>query len=211
AHPGDETEEPVQSLNYDPYYLDDPELKTGKHRTVISLPSFLGSVIQYARPSDLKLELNEHFRQSHPEIDPTMTLSKIRNAKTKLIAIGESCDLELSSVAKAFCYFEKLILKNLVTKSNRKLVAATKVNEPKGSGYGRLLEMIEKHLGISSKDVRDHEFAIFASLEFNLYPPKREFMPHFERIFLTTDYNNIQEYLGDSAFFLEVGDARDAS
>jgi hypothetical protein len=44
------TEQPITSSGvvgvngtpvvYDPEFLDDPELKTGKHRTVLSLPSF---------------------------------------------------------------------------------------------------------------------------------------------------------------------------
>lgn len=70
-----------------------------------------GSIIQYARPADLKLELNDHFRQTHPEIDPTITLSKIRSVKTRLLAVGQELDLEISSIAKSFAYFEKLVLK----------------------------------------------------------------------------------------------------
>jgi hypothetical protein len=38
-------------------------------------------------------------------------------------------------------------------------------------------------LDVDSEEVHDHEFAVFADLEFNLYIPRREFMPHFEQIF----------------------------
>jgi hypothetical protein len=99
-----------------------------------------GSVIQYTRPSDLKRELNEHFRSRHPTIDPSITLSKIRKVKTDLLAISEELDLEISTVALAYAYFEKLILKgsrkgkesnsisteantSYVTKENRKMIA----------------------------------------------------------------------------------------
>ncbi len=71
----------------------------------------MGSVIPYFRPSDLKRELNEKFRQKHPDIDPTLTLSQIRKVKENLIDAAFDVNLELSSVAKAYAYFEKLILK----------------------------------------------------------------------------------------------------
>ncbi|KAG0003883.1 CDK5 and ABL1 enzyme substrate 1 [Entomortierella chlamydospora] len=195
------------SSSYDPYYLDDPELKTGKNRTVISLACYMGSVIQYTRPSDLKRELNEHFRSRHPTIDPSITLSKIRKVKTDLLAISEELDLEISTTALAFAYFEKLVMKgnwkgkdssNLssestsspVTKENRKLIAcvclllAYKVNEPKrpSGDFGVLMKQMTKYMDVAPKDIKEHEFQVFSLLEFNLYLPRQEFLPHFERI-----------------------------
>ena len=38
------------------------------------------------RPSDLKRESNIRFRQLHPDVDPTLTLSQIRKVKLKLLA-----------------------------------------------------------------------------------------------------------------------------
>ena len=105
--------------------LDDPELRTGKHRTVIALPCYMGSVIQYTRPTDLKQELNDQFRQKHPDLDPSLTLSKIRNLKAALLEIGQEEDLELISMACAYVYFEKLVLKRHVTKLNRRLIGGT--------------------------------------------------------------------------------------
>ncbi|KAG0022008.1 CDK5 and ABL1 enzyme substrate 1 [Entomortierella chlamydospora] len=189
------------SSSYDPYYLDDPELKTGKNRTVISLACYMGSVIQYTRPSDLKRELNEHFRSRHPTIDPSITLSKIRKVKTDLLAISEELDLEISTTALAFAYFEKLVMKgnwkgkdssNLssestsspVTKENRKLIASYKVNEPKrpSGDFGVLMKQMTKYMDVAPKDIKEHEFQVFSLLEFNLYLPRQEFLPHFERI-----------------------------
>lgn len=60
---------------------------------------------------------------------------------------------------------------------------------------------MDDELDVDSKEIHEHEFAVFADLEFNLYVPKREFMPHFERIFSHLEHKSIQEYLGRSTFF----------
>lgn len=67
------------------------------------------------RPSDLKREMNEQFRLNHPEISVEMTLSKIRAIKLHLLEIGKSVDIEVSSVAHAYVYFEKLVIKVKIT------------------------------------------------------------------------------------------------
>ncbi|KAF9899885.1 CDK5 and ABL1 enzyme substrate 1 [Linnemannia zychae] len=224
------------SSTYDPYYLDDPELKTGKNRTVISLACYMGSVIQYTRPSDLKRELNEHFRSRHPTIDPSITLSKIRKVKTDLLAISEELDLEISTAALAYAYFEKLILKgswkgkeanslstesntSVVTKENRKMIAcvclllAYKVNEPKRSSgeFATLMKHMTKHMEVSAKDIKENEFHVFSLLEFNLYLPRQEFLPHFEQILYRQDYLNVQEYLGEDEFYSVITQPRKAT
>ncbi|KAG0165318.1 hypothetical protein DFQ30_008618, partial [Apophysomyces sp. BC1015] len=63
------------------------------------------------------------------------------------------------------------------------LFLAIKVNEPKGSSFQPLFEAMDDELSVSPEEIRKHEFAVFADLEFNLYVPRREFIPHFERIF----------------------------
>ncbi|KAJ3222539.1 hypothetical protein HDU81_009819, partial [Chytriomyces hyalinus] len=177
---------------YNPLTLDDPELKTGKHRTVIKLPFFVSSIFLYSRPADIKRELNEHFRETHPSVDSQLTLSQIRNLKTRMIEIGRAQDMELSSVALAFVYFEKLVIKNFATKANRRLIAsvclllAAKVNDPKEVKYNDLLEIVERVLEIPPKEVYQHEFSVYAALEFNLFIPRWQIMPHLERIIEAT-------------------------
>ncbi|CEP10152.1 hypothetical protein [Parasitella parasitica] len=159
------------------------------------------------KPSELKREMNEQFRMNHPEISSEITLSKIRAIKLHLLEIGKQVDLEVSSVAHAYVFFEKLVIKNIVTKKNRKLIAAcclflaTKVNEAKGTWFGPLLDAMDDELDVDAEEIHEHEFAVFADLEFNLYVPRREFMPHFERIFNHLEYKSIQDYLGHSAFY----------
>ncbi|CEG71883.1 hypothetical protein RMATCC62417_07538 [Rhizopus microsporus] len=187
---------------YDPFFLDDDSY--GQYGLD---PGSLGSLANGMRPSDMKREMNEQFRLNHPEIPVELTLSKIRAIKLHLLEIGKQLDLEISSVAHAYVYFEKLVIKNVVTKKNRKLIAAcclflaTKVNEAKGTWFKPLLEAMDDELNVDSKEIHEHEFAVFADLEFNLYVPKREFMPHFERIFSHLEHKSIQEYLGNSNFY----------
>ena len=38
------TREAAESGTYDPFYLDDPSLQSGKHRMVMNLPGFIESV-----------------------------------------------------------------------------------------------------------------------------------------------------------------------
>ncbi|KAG2214526.1 hypothetical protein INT46_003076, partial [Mucor plumbeus] len=195
----------VDANSYNPFFLDDDTY--GKYGLD---PSSLGTLANNAgnmKPSELKREMNEQFRLNHPEISSEITLSKIRAIKLHLLEIGKQVDLEVSSVAHAYVFFEKLVVKNMVTKKNRKLIAAcclflaTKVNEAKGTWFRPLLEAMDDELDVDSEEIHEHEFAVFADLEFNLYVPRREFMPHFERIFNHLEYKSIQEYLGNSAFY----------
>ncbi|CDS03675.1 hypothetical protein LRAMOSA01076 [Lichtheimia ramosa] len=190
---------------YDAYFLDNDTYN--RFGLLSSSQGTTNAAGSHMRPSDMKRELNEQFRLKHPEISPEITLSKIRAIKLHLLEIAKTVDLEISSVAHAFAYFEKLVMKNVVTKKNRKLIAAcclflaTKANEAKGTWFEPLFEAIDDELDVDSKEVREHEFAVFADLEFNLYIPTSEFMPHFERIFQAMDYKSIEEYLGSSSFY----------
>ncbi|KAJ3163068.1 hypothetical protein HDU86_002237 [Geranomyces michiganensis] len=201
----------AENSQYHPFFLDDPELKTGKHRTVITLPCFVSSIIQHSKPSDIKKELNERFRETHPTVNPTLTLTQIRRLKERLLKIAEMQNLELSSVACAYVYFEKLVLKNMVSKETRRLVAAAclllaaKVNDPKEVDYTKLLDTFEKVLDISRKDVLANEFIIYTALEFTLYIPLWEVMPHLERIIeASASHKTIDEYVGENHFFIHV-------
>ncbi|KAJ3018493.1 UNVERIFIED_CONTAM: hypothetical protein HDU68_011134 [Siphonaria sp. JEL0065] len=190
---------------YNPFSLDDPELKTGKHRTVIKLQSYVSSILLYSRPADIKKELNEVFRETHPTVDPTLMLSQIRSLKVRMINVGKSVNMELSSVASAIVYFEKLVFKKFATRENRRLVAsvclllAAKVNDPKEFNYQQLLESIETVMQVSQKEVFQQEFSAFVALEFTLFIPPWQLMPHLERIIEVSDFSHSSKPLGEES------------
>ncbi|KAI8638394.1 hypothetical protein BD408DRAFT_485570 [Parasitella parasitica] len=187
----------LQKLEYDPYYINDDLRPPQQQTNTITRSAFSN-----------KQKLNDLFHQSHPGVQISFT--KIKSIKNHLLNIGKQIDLEISSVAHAFVYFEKLIQKQIVIKQNRKLLAAcclflaTKVNEPKGLNFNILLEAISTELCVNPKDIRSLEFAVFADLEFNLYVPQREFMPHFNSIAQTWKIQSIEDYLGPVPFYLFV-------
>lgn len=178
--------EPQTIDQYDPYYLDHPDLKTGKNKTVITLPGFLGTIIQPSTTQEIKKELNQHFKEAHPDL--MMTLSNIRGLKEMMCNVGLAQNLELSSIAFAYVYLEKLVLKNYLTKQNRKVIAAvclllaTKVNDSKDTDFGAFMSTLEREMEVSKKEVYANEFSVYVALEFSLFLALWEVKPHLKRV-----------------------------
>jgi hypothetical protein len=117
-----------------------------------------------------------------------LTLSQIRNLKTRLLEVAIMQDIELSSLACSYVLFEKLVLKNFVAKANRRLIGAcclllaVKVNDPKDTNYVKLVETLEKVMEVPAKDIWAQEFNVYSWLDFSLFVAPWEMMPHLERI-----------------------------
>eukprot|EP00754_Rhynchopus_humris_P010327 Rhum_TRINITY_DN14144_c16_g1::Rhum_TRINITY_DN14144_c16_g1_i1::g.70823::m.70823 len=180
---------------YDPNLLDDPEIKSEKKRKLLSIPTLRATVIPYSKPKDLKEDVNQQFLLTHPWIEETgLSLTGIRKAKMIMInlALKDTPPIEAATVAYAVVYFEKLILKRIVTKANRKLVAAVccvlafKFWESDASGSSKelagLLSDLVEHFDVPRKRILQAEFKIYALLNFDLLVPLKLAKPHFHRL-----------------------------
>ncbi|XP_061111574.1 CDK5 and ABL1 enzyme substrate 1 isoform X2 [Conger conger] len=175
-------------FEYDPNLLDDPQWPCGKHKRVLIFPSYMTTVIEYVKPSDLKKDMNETFKEKFPHI--RLTLSKIRSLKREIRKLAqEECGYEEPTVAMAFVYFEKLALRGKLNKQNRKLCAgacmllAAKIgSDLKKHEVKHLIDKLEEKFRMNRRELIAFEFPVLVALEFNLHLPEHEVMPHYRRL-----------------------------
>uniref|UniRef100_H3CY92 Cdk5 and Abl enzyme substrate 1 n=1 Tax=Tetraodon nigroviridis TaxID=99883 RepID=H3CY92_TETNG len=163
---------------YDPNLLDDPQWPCGKHKRVLIFPSYMTTVIEYVKPSDLKKDMNETFKEKFPHI--RLTLSKIRSLKREIKKLAQDeCGYEEPTVAMAFVYFEKLVLQGKLNKQNRKLCAgacvllAAKIGgDLKKHEVKLLIDKLEERFRVNRRELIAFEFPVLVALEFNLHLPE---------------------------------------
>mmetsp|Transcript_14139 Transcript_14139/g.21474 ORF Transcript_14139/g.21474 Transcript_14139/m.21474 type:complete len:423 (-) Transcript_14139:121-1389(-) len=183
--------------DYDPTFLCEG-FKLKRHRAVMKLPGVVASVISFVRNNDRRSELNEQFRQRHGEwlTAPKMSLSKAKKIKALILEVAQERNLELSTAAMAYVYFERLVLRNVVSKYNRKaaagavLLLAFKYNEPlplddnqRKIRVSKLLDQIEKVMGSRRNEVLRTEVGALVHLQFQLEVPM-ETVLHFVENFI---------------------------
>ncbi|XP_061878866.1 CDK5 and ABL1 enzyme substrate 1 isoform X2 [Entelurus aequoreus] len=177
---------------YDPNLLDDPQWPCGKHKRVLIFPSYMTTVIEYVKPSDLKKDMNETFKEKFPHI--RLTLSKIRSLKREIKKLAQDeCGYEEPTVAMAFVYFEKLVLQGKLNKQNRKLctgacvlLAAKIGGDLKKHEVKLLIDKLEERFRVNRRELIAFEFPVLVALEFNLHLPEHEVMPHYRRLLQTS-------------------------
>ena len=194
---------------HDPNHLDDPKMAHGSSRQESRGDAKRGpiiySIIQFKNKRELKEQLNEQFRDRHPQLPPSLTFSKIRNLKKSLLLGCLALDIEVSTAAYAYVCFERLCLKGIVTKSNRHLsmavclVLAFKFLEPLTGGSSKidgLMSFIDREWEVSRKEVFEAEFGAFVQLGFLLHlPPQHVFVVYSKLLKLI--HRSSRVYLGD--------------
>ena len=112
------------------------------------------SLIDYAKPDELKREVNDKFRTKFPHVK--ITLSKLRSLKREMVHICQgsvsnsvtSTAVSMLTVAHAHAYFDSLCLSGAVQKTSRKPLAgacvmiSAKLNDVKGDVLEALIEVI---------------------------------------------------------------------
>ncbi|XP_053174080.1 CDK5 and ABL1 enzyme substrate 2-like [Scomber japonicus] len=173
--------------DYDPNVLSDPQWPCGKHKRVLIFASYMTTVIEYVKPSDLKKDMNETFKEKFPHIK--LTLSKIRSLKREMKVVGEDCCMQPVTIAMAFVYFEKLVLQGRLNKQNRKLVSAACLllavkisSDLKKQEVKHLIDKLEERFRIGRRELISFEFTILVALEMALYLPESKVMPHYRRL-----------------------------
>ncbi|CAN0279379.1 unnamed protein product [Ectocarpus sp. 6 AP-2014] len=198
-----------EKMPYKAGFLDDPALKVGRHRHMTkgdrNTGPVVSSVLLFVKPRVLKDELNARFREEHPLLPPSLTLSKIRSVKRQALLGCYRAGMEVSTVALASIYFERLCLAGVVTKPNRRLAMAAclaiayKFNEAVLEGVSKLPALwafIDQEWQVSKKRVLEAEFGVLVQLSFDLHEDPRDIFHHFVLLLKMVE-SNATLYLGE--------------
>ncbi|VDO89552.1 unnamed protein product [Heligmosomoides polygyrus] len=169
--------------DYDPSMLE--EIASAS-RTIIRCNGFIGVTKLFAPAQVAKANLNETFAEKFPHIH--LTYSKLRSIKRDIWQLAKECDVDEYTVAHSFVYFERVVVKGLISKHNRKLVAgvaflvAVKLNDYKKPVIVKVLERAEEILRISRREMLSFELPLCSALQFDLFPPPHHVEPHLRKI-----------------------------
>ncbi len=202
---------PSQQASYrDAYWLDGGTI-SGEHRKrVIALQSYRSSVLPFVDKKEVKKYLNQEFFLRHPELQPReLKITHIRSIKRTMLqfAMDHGSPLELGTVACAVWYFERLVGKLLVTKTNRKLVVSACLllgvkfwesgitnNREMGKKLSYALTKCEECLNVAKEKILAAEFRVFAALDFTLMPWGDVVVTHVDRLLLLINVTRVEFY-----------------
>ncbi|KAJ1895356.1 hypothetical protein LPJ81_004976, partial [Coemansia sp. IMI 209127] len=114
----------LSTAGYQPTKLDDSGLHRSLQRPMHGLAGYVGSILDYTRLDELRQDDGDSLKETHMGLSAAgLTLDQLRRLKANILRVTREQDLELSTAAIGWVYFEKLIWKGYVVKDNRKLVA----------------------------------------------------------------------------------------
>ncbi|CAJ0574301.1 unnamed protein product, partial [Mesorhabditis spiculigera] len=155
-------------------------------KTLSSFGSYSSSFTHFRSVDESKREINELFRAQFPNIQ--LTFSKFKSIKREMVALAEICDLDDCTLASALLYFERIVLKGLISKFNRKLVAgsclivAVKVTDVGKTKIKEIVEEVESRLREDRHELLSFELPLCVALGFELMPSIELLRPHLDKI-----------------------------
>ncbi|EFO27940.2 cyclin domain-containing protein [Loa loa] len=177
------------STEYDPNLIANFDSDCRIRKTVMKFYGYVSTVMHYQPDSEVKRLVNEAFRSRFPHVH--VSFSKINSIKRELHQIAVACNLEDTTTAHAYVFYEKVLLKGLVCKMNRKLVAgaalliAAKITDFGSTYISDVVNHLESTLRVNRKELLRYEIPLCAALSFNLRVPVWQLLPHYQRIALT--------------------------
>ncbi|VDM50453.1 unnamed protein product [Toxocara canis] len=112
----------------------------------------------------------------------------VYSIEKEMLQIARACDLDNLTLANAYVFYEKVVLKGMVKKTNRKLVAgasllvATKVNDHGSMRLHSIIDKVEVAFRINRREMLQLEIPLCVALDFNLRATQAELLPHYQRI-----------------------------
>ncbi|PAV60995.1 hypothetical protein WR25_04372 [Diploscapter pachys] len=178
-----ETMDGVAEKEYDPTAFDEVEMG---RKTVVRLETFSGTTFHFLNNAKAKTAMNETFLERYPHIH--LTLSKLRSLKREMWQLAKKEHIDEYTLAQAFCYFEQIVSKGLISKTNRKCVAGVsllvsmKLNDYSKQVVRKYLEHAEDQLRVSRHDLLSYELPLCSALKFDLFPIESLVIPHYEKL-----------------------------
>lgn len=118
----------LNSTFYEAYFLDSGHITCGERRRKnIVFPEYRTTIISFVEKKVLKKDLNTHFYVQHPFLEVReIKLTQLRKIRHELLqyVLEERSPLEISTMAHAYWYFERLTEQGMVGKKNRKVILA---------------------------------------------------------------------------------------
>lgn len=170
-------------LTHDPRDLD--YCLTGDNaRTVIALPSFLGTVVMHTTEQDANRLVESRFkRKAHS----SLSIRLLHQLRKDMIEVAINSGMELSTTTAAIVLMEKLVLKSKLTRQTRKhhavgcLSLACKVNEMHAPET--LSDFCNRILDVPPKEFKAAEWKTFVDLEFTVYVSRKELEQHLQKLY----------------------------